>query len=242
MWPFSKKYRLIDCGLLEGGTDCHSHLLWGVDDGIKTLEDTLACLHLMEDAGLQHQWLTPHIMEDMPNREEELKVRFQQVCETYAAESEPGKQQVTLHLGAEYMMDNLFSERIESAPLLTTYENETVLVETSTVFPPLNMDEILERIKQKGYRPILAHPERYVYMRDSDYKELYYKGILLQLNLPSLLGAYGGMEQAKAQWLLEHGMYYTFGTDTHRVKQLENTLNNKVLSEKVVEQLLNLKR
>ena len=242
MWPFSKKYRLIDCGLLEGGTDCHSHLLWGVDDGIKTLEDTLACLHLMEGAGLQHQWLTPHIMEDMPNREEDLKVRFQQVCEAYAAEAEPGKQQVTLHLGAEYMMDNLFSERLESTPLLTTYENETVLVETSTVFPPLNMDEILERIKQKGYRPILAHPERYVYMRESDYKDLYFKGILLQLNLPSLLGAYGGMEQAKAQWLLEHGMYYTFGTDTHRVKQLENTLNNKVLSEKVVEQLLNLKR
>ena len=242
MWPFSKKYRLIDCGLLEGGTDCHSHLLWGVDDGIRVEEDTLACLHLMEGAGLEHQWLTPHIMEDMPNKEEDLKARFQRVCEAYAAEAQPGKHQVTLHLGAEYMMDNLFSELLESTPLLTTYESETVLVETSTVFPPFNMDDILTRIKQKGYRPILAHPERYVYMKESDYKDLYFKGVLLQLNLPSLLGSYGGMEQAKAQWLLEHGMYYTFGTDTHRVKQLENTLNNKGLSEKVVDQLLNLKR
>ncbi|MBP5538935.1 MAG: capsular biosynthesis protein [Bacteroidales bacterium] len=242
MWPFGKKYKLIDIGLLEGGTDCHSHLLWGVDDGIKTLEDTLACLHLMEEAGIQHQWLTPHIMEDMPNREEDLKVRFQHVCEAYAAEAKPGHRQVTLHLGAEYMMDNLFSERLESTPLLTTYESETVLVETSTVFPPLNMDEIFVRIKEKGYRPILAHPERYIYMKESDYKDLYFKGILLQLNLPSLLGSYGDMEKAKAEWLLDHGMYYTFGTDTHRVKQLELTLYKKCLSEKVVEQLLNLKR
>ena len=242
MWPFSKKYKLIDCGLLEGGTDCHSHLLWGVDDGIKTLEDTLACLHLMEEAGIQHQWLTPHIMEDMPNREEDLKVRFQHVCEAYASEAEPGHRQVTLHLGAEYMMDNLFSDRLENTPLLTTYESETVLVETSTVFPPLNMDEIFARIKQKGYRPILAHPERYIYMRESDYKDLYFKGVLLQLNLPSLLGSYGDMEKAKAEWLLDRGMYYTFGTDTHRVKQLELTLYKKSLSEKVVEQLLNLKR
>lgn len=140
------------------------------------------------------------------------------------------------------MMDNLFSERLESTPLLTTYESETVLVETSTVFPPLNMDEIFVRIKEKGYRPILAHPERYIYMKESDYKDLYFKGILLQLNLPSLLGSYGDMEKAKAEWLLDHGMYYTFGTDTHRVKQLELTLYKKCLSEKVVEQLLNLKR
>ncbi len=242
MWPFSKKYRLIDCGLLEGGTDCHSHLLWGVDDGIKTQEDTLACLHLMEEAGLQHQWLTPHVMEDMPNQEDKLKERFQRVCEAYAAEVQPGKRQVELHLGAEYMMDNLFTERLETTPLLTTYESETLLVETSTVFPPLNMEEILVRIKEKGYRPILAHPERYIYMKESDYKDLYFKGVLLQLNLPSLLGSYGDMEQAKAEWLLEHGMYYTFGTDTHRVKQLENTLNKKCLSEKVVDQLLSLKR
>lgn len=242
MWPFSKKYSISGCGLLEEGTDCHSHLLWGVDDGIKVPEDTLACLHLMEEAGLQHQWLTPHIMEDIPNREEDLKARFAEICAAYAAEAAPEKRQVTLHLGAEYMMDNLFSERLETTPLLTTFEGETLLVETSTVFPPLNMDEIFQRIKQKGYRPMLAHPERYIYMKESDYKNLYYKGILLQLNLPSLLGSYGEMEKAKAEWMLERGMYYTFGTDTHRVKQLENTIKNKNLSEKVVGQLLNLKR
>lgn len=242
MWPFSKKHRLIECGLLEGGTDCHSHLLWGVDDGIKLEEETLACLHLMEKAGLEHQWLTPHIMEDIPNREEDLKERFRRVCETYAAEAQPGKRQVTLHLGAEYMIDNLFSERLETTPLLTTFESETLLVETSTVFPPLNLDEMFIRIQQKGYRPILAHPERYAYMRDTDYKELYSKGILMQLNLPSLIGSYGDMEQARAEWLLEHGMYYTFGTDTHRVRQLEITLHKRFLSDKMLDRLLSMKR
>lgn len=242
MWPFSKKYSVRASGLLEDGTDCHSHLLWGVDDGIKTKEDSLACLHLMEEAGVKVQWITPHIMEDVPNKEDSLRERFDVLKADYLAEESPSGRKVEVHLGAEYMMDNLFSERLEQAPLLTTYEKDTVLVETSTVFPPLNMDGTLERIKSKGYYPMLAHPERYLYMKEADYRNLYHKGIQLQLNLPSLNGAYGEEEKERAEWLLERGMYYCYGTDTHRVGQLKNTLDMKVLSSKILDALLSLKR
>ncbi|MBQ1209495.1 MAG: capsular biosynthesis protein [Bacteroidales bacterium] len=242
MFFFSKKYSIAEIGLLEGGTDCHSHLLWGVDDGVHTAEDALSCLQLMEQQGLKTQWFTPHIMEDVPNKVEHLKTRFAEFEEQYTREESPTGHKIQLHLGAEYMMDGLFTELLsQGEPLLTTYDKETLLVETSTIFPPLNMDSILEQIKAKGYRPMLAHPERYLYMKKEDYKALYYKGTLFQLNLASLTGAYGPMERDKAKWLLENNMYYIYGTDTHRLSQLKSISQSKCLRSKTADLLLNLK-
>ena len=242
MWPFAKKYSLYECGLLEGTTDAHSHLLPGVDDGIRLMEDTLSCLHIMERAGIRHQWLTPHIMEDMPNKEESLRELFASVQDIYTADEGAAGQKPALHLGAEYMMDNLFSSRLEAdTPLLCTFEDGIVLVETSIIFPPLNLEDTLKRILDRGYRPMLAHPERYRYMKDGDYRKLFQKGIHFQLNLPSLVGAYGDIEKARAEWMLEKGMYYIWGSDTHRVTLLEATLHRHALSSKVVSLLEHLK-
>ncbi|MBP5398576.1 MAG: capsular biosynthesis protein [Bacteroidales bacterium] len=241
-WPFSKKYSLSDTGLLDGATDGHSHLLPGVDDGIRQMEDTLSCLHIMEHAGIEHQWLTPHVMEDMPNEEEKLRELFAEVQQVYAADEGGTGRKIELHLGAEYMMDNLFASRMDAGTkLLCTYEEGIVLVETSIVFPPLNLEDTLHRILSLGYRPMLAHPERYQYMRDSDYRDMFRKGIHFQLNLPSLIGAYGDIESSRAEWMLEKGMYYIWGTDTHRVGQLEATLFRHSLSSKVVSLLEHFK-
>lgn len=242
MFFWKKKYSVAETGLLEAGIDCHSHLLWGVDDGIRTAEDAMTCLNMMEEVGLQTQWFTPHIMEDVPNEEETLKTRFEAFKSEYAAAESPSGRKVELRLGAEYMLDNLFTERLARGGLLTTYDAESLLIETSSIFPPLNMDSTIESIRQKGYRPILAHPERYLYMKEEDYRALYYKGVLLQLNLPSLIGAYGPMEKAKAKWLLEKNLYYFYGTDTHRPVQMRNALHSKCLTSKMVNQILLLKR
>ena len=68
MWPFKrKKISLEQSGTLRGFTDCHSHILPGVDDGVKTLRESLAILAKYEDLGISDLWLTPHIMEDIPN-------------------------------------------------------------------------------------------------------------------------------------------------------------------------------
>lgn len=242
MWPFSRKYSLFERKLLEGATDAHSHLLPGVDDGIRQMEDTLSCLHILEHAGIERQWLTPHVMEDMPNKEATLRELFATVQEVYAADESGTGRKIELHLGAEYMMDNLFASRLnEGAPLLCTYEEGVVLVETSIVFPPLNLEDTLSHVSALGYRPMLAHPERYHYMRESDYRSLFRKGIHFQLNLPSLVGAYGKAEKARAEWILEKGMYYIWGTDTHRVAQLEATLYRHNLSSRVMSLLEHLK-
>jgi cytosine/adenosine deaminase-related metal-dependent hydrolase len=98
MGLFSRKKSLFDQGLLRGWTDWHSHILPGVDDGIRTLDDALAVLHWYAEQGVREVWLTPHVMEDCPNSPADLLERF---AALRAAWNGP----VVLHLAAENMLD-----------------------------------------------------------------------------------------------------------------------------------------
>lgn len=201
--------------LLSGFTDHHSHILPGVDDGVKKMEVSLQVLQRYEEIGIAEVWCTPHIMEDIPNTTEGLKARFAELGAAYQGP-------IRLHLAAEYMMDGLFEERLEQGDLLTLgKEGNQLLVETSYFTPPMDMDQILFRIKQKGYFPVLAHPERYVYMCKERYKELKEKDIRFQLNLSSLAGAYGPEAKAKALWLLKKQYYNLAGSDLHSLRNME---------------------
>ena len=211
--------------MLDGFCDCHCHLLPGVDDGVQERDETMQILEVWASLGVKEVWLTPHIMEDIPNEPEELRKRFETLTGTLTGTIE-------LHLAAEHMMDGPFSKRLEKGDIMP-FDNEKLLVETSYYTPPMNMGAIIERIKEKGYEPLLAHPERYQYMDDSDYKMWKQRGVLLQLNLPSLVGAYGPMVQRKAEWLLKEGMYDYSGTDTHSAVQMEMFLNS-MISKKTV--------
>ena len=201
--------------LLTNFTDHHSHILPGVDDGVKKMETSLKVLERYEQLGIAEVWCTPHIMEDIPNTTATLQTRFAELCEAYQGP-------IKLHLAAEYMMDALFEERLEHDDLLTLgNEGNHLLVETSYFTPPMDMDAILQRIKQKGYYPVLAHPERYVYMGKDRYIALKEKGIRLQLNLSSLAGAYGSEAKSKARWILKHNFYNLAGSDLHSSRNME---------------------
>jgi len=172
-------------------------------------------LQRYEEMGIAEVWCTPHIMEDIPNTTEGLKARFAELCAVYQGS-------IKLHLAAEYMLDGLFEERLEQGDLLTLGgEGNQLLVETSYFTPPMDMEQILFRIKQKGYFPVLAHPERYVYMGKERYKELKEKDIRFQLNLSSLAGAYGPEAKAKALWLLKKQYYNLAGSDLHSLRNME---------------------
>ena len=136
---FHRSRSILDAGILEGRTDRHSHILFGVDDGIRTLDKSLAVLSYMEDAGVVELWCTPHIMEDVPNTTAALQERFEQLKAAYT-----GK--ITLHLAAEYMLDPLFEKRLSERDLLTMEDN-MLLVETSTWTPPVNFYDLLEKAK-----------------------------------------------------------------------------------------------
>ena len=201
--------------LLTNFTDHHSHILPGVDDGVKKMEVSLIVLERYEQLGIAEVWCTPHIMEDIPNTTAGLQARFAELCEAYQGP-------IKLHLAAEYMMDALFEERLGQGDLLPLgEEGNQLLVETSYFTPPMDMDAILKRIKQKGYYPVLAHPERYVYMDKERYIELKNKDIRFQLNLSSLAGAYGSEAKDKAHWLLKHNYYNLAGSDLHSSRNME---------------------
>lgn len=224
---WNKKYSLGESGVLQGLTDCHSHLLPGVDDGVRTLSASLEILSQMEKAGVRELWITPHIMEDVPNSTAALQAKFEQLTNVYQ-----GK--IRLHLAAEYMLDSLFELRLQQDDLLPHAEG-CLLVETSYVCPPFNFDKLLESIRHQGYTPLLAHPERYQYMEMSDYRRLKESLIHFQLNLPSLTGAYGPRIQKKAVTLLREGCYDCVGTDTHSLNGWLWAVHEKRVGKQVLQ-------
>ncbi len=222
MWPFKSNVKsLRESGMFQGMTDWHSHILPGVDDGIKTLDESLKVLEMLDELGIEKVWLTPHIMEDYPNETSALKDRFQQLKESWTG-------RVELRLAAENMLDSLFEERLSANDLLPIGdEGNQLLVETSYYTPPMGMEDILRNISSAGYFPVLAHPERYRYMEKDDYKKLKDMGILFQMNYISLVGGYGETARNKAEWLLSNKMIDVLGSDVHRFETFSHIVDLK---------------
>ncbi len=220
--------------MFEGMTDWHSHILPGVDDGIKTMEESLAVLRTFDELGVKRVWLTPHIMEDYPNETSALKDRFEELKESWT-----GK--VELRLAAENMLDSLFSERIDKNDVLPIgEEGNHLLVETSYYTPPMGLYETIDKIRRSGYFPVLAHPERYRYMEAEDYRRLKGEGVLFQVNMLSLSGAYGDSAARKMAWLLSEGMADVIGSDIHRLDVLIKHIDLQSYKQKYLESLMTL--
>lgn len=220
---FKNRKSIEGSGILRGRTDRHSHILFGVDDGVSSLAESLAVLEYQETLGVKSVWCTPHIMEDVPNETAALRARFDELRAAYDGPLE-------LHLAAEYMLDTLFEERFKSGDLLTM-EDATVLVETSTWTPPVNLFDIFRELQSAGYRPLFAHPERYRYLKISDYERLRKLGIHFQLNVVSLTGYYGETAWNKALWMLENGFYSELGSDCHRIKVIKEQYSREELKK-----------
>ena len=223
MWFWNKKHTIAASGILAGATDHHSHILPGVDDGVESMEEALRVLQKYEKASIKAIWLTPHIMEDVPNTAGKLTNRFEELKAAYNGNIE-------LHLAAEYMIDSHLHKLLQdchskpqggtSTPKQNTHlpigeKGNHLLVETSYFNPPMRLHETLKQIKSIGYHPLLAHPERYMYMSKEEYIELREDGVKFQLNMPSLAGCYGTAVKKKAEWLLKEELYSVAGSDLH---------------------------
>jgi tyrosine-protein phosphatase YwqE len=172
-------------------------------------------------------------MEDVPNTTDDLKQRFSELKAQY-------KGPIELHLASEYMMDEVFEKHLAEKDFLFHREEGSILMETSTWSGPYNFWDMIDRTMRAGYRPVLAHPERYEYMEDKDYSRLHSMGVRLQLNYPSLLGHYGDHVRDKAAKILKNGWYDMAGSDCHRYRSICHLVTDKVLKNDGVKLLRSL--
>ncbi|WP_373941194.1 histidinol phosphatase [Polaribacter sejongensis] len=214
-----KEIPLIDF-FPDGFVDIHSHLLPGIDDGAKNIETSIALITKMRSYGIKSIITTPHVLGDLyQNSSDIIKDKLREV---QAALQRKNITDLTINAAAEYMMDEQFSELLEKNDILTLKDNY-VLVEMSYFSAPINLYEILFEIQVKGYKPVLAHPERYSFLHNdfNHYYKLKKAGCLFQLNLLSLTEQYGKGVQKISEKILKENLYDFVGTDTHHNNHLE---------------------
>jgi len=235
---FKKKEFLIDH--LRELTDIHNHILPGIDDGASNVEESIQLIKKFNSWGIFNFIATPHVMNDYyPNTPETIGDSLQLLKDHILKDI--ALKNVKIEAAAEYMMDHSFLEILQDQKLLALRDNY-VLVEMSYFQAPINLNEILFQLQTKGYKPVLAHPERYAYYHASDlrkYEELKNRGCLFQLNTLSLTPHYGKNMQKTAQKLLDAGMYNFIGSDTHRIQHLEK-LETIQPNKKTLEQVKGL--
>lgn len=216
---FKKKPQLPPADLSVLHTDMHSHLIPGIDDGAKTIEDSLKLIKELHLLGYKKLITTPHIMSDRyKNTPQIILDGLNEVREAVKNEGIP----VELHAAAEYYFDFDFEAKIEKSGLLT-FGNNYVLFEVSSINPPQNLDQIVFKLQTSGYKPVLAHVERYPYWYNDEqvYQKLKDAGVLLQLNIVSLTGYYSPQTKKAAERLIDSDMIDFLGTDCHNMHYIE---------------------
>lgn len=226
------------------GTDLHSHLVPGIDDGSKNMEESLELVRRLHALGYRKLITTPHIMiHKFPNTADIILRGLDELRAAVDAENIP----VDISAASEYYMDEHFLDLVMKKNLLTFGENE-VLFEMSYVIDSPKRDTILFELQCAGYNPVLAHPERYLYLHDKpeEYEALKARGVRFQVNVNSLGGFYSKPVQQAAKLLMQKGWIDYLGSDTHNIKHcdaLEATLktpllhdvfkNNKIINDRL---------
>jgi protein-tyrosine phosphatase len=200
--------------------DIHSHLLFGLDEGAKNIQDTLEICRYLAENGFDTIVATPHIIPGLYNNTpEKILERLKEV--TISLEEE----NINLKLlpGAEYYLDYVFYKNLSKPHDLMTLNRtgKYILVEFPMAGVPNIAKEIVFRIKVSGLSPVLAHPERYATIIEKPEKaiELHSMGFILQMNLGSLNGGYGSAVKKTAEKLLSEGIIYCVALDIHNIEQ-----------------------
>lgn len=230
---FKKKDVWVD-GFPFLGVDMHAHFLPGIDDGAANLEESFVLIDGLIGLGYKELIATPHIMGDLyKNTPETIKASF----DLLKAEMDARGYTIPVSYAAEYLIDEQFEEKLKSDKLLTFGDNY-ILIETMFYGLPPNINEVLFALETEGYRPILAHPERYHFVDDKlkvldDFLD---RGVLLQSNILSLSGYYGVKEREMAELMLEKGLINFYGTDIHHDRHLQ-ALQDFSISKKAADNL-----
>ncbi len=199
--------------------DFHSHLIPGVDDGSQEVAHSCNFIRAFERLGFRKIITTPHIHGDFyRNTAEGLQSGLADV----QGELQKTGCALPVQVAAEYYLDNYFLDEVLPKGLLP-FGDHQVLVEVSMAGWPRNFDQLLFAVQAAGYRPVLAHPERYTYVEDvAFFRELKARGVELQMNLLAPTGYYGAPVRRLAEALLQAGLYDYAASDLHHERHLAN--------------------
>lgn len=200
--------------------DIHSHFLPGIDDGAVDLEESLRLLQYFESKGYEKVITTPHIIQDLYHNSPGTILPVLDTVKNALGES---GSKLKIEAAAEYFIDDRFIEWVEKDEPFLTLPGNYILVETGFLNEPVYLREVLFKLRLKGYKPILAHPERYLYFQNKPERleELFYSGVFLQINFMTLCGYYGKPATDLAKWMVEHEFVHFLGSDCHRTRHLE---------------------
>lgn len=221
--------------------DLHSHLLPGLDDGVKSFDDAEAIIVNFAGMGYRKLITTPHVMNDayrntpttILNKLDELRAHLHL-----------RGIDIEIQAAAEYYLDENLTDLVNTNQQILTFGKNLMLFETNFLTEPLNLKEFIFQATTKGYKLILAHPERYLYLQDnlSVAEDLINRGVLFQLNISSLSGHYSRPAQKLAQQLIDRGWVHWLASDCHNPSQLpvlQEAMRTKYFAKAITLPLLN---
>lgn len=227
---FKKKPNLPPVDLSVLNTDLHSHFIPGIDDGSQSMKETLDLLQEMIGFGFKKVITTPHIMSDFYKNTPEIILGG---LEKVRAAIKENNLDIEIEAAAEYYLDDFFEEKIKEGKLLTFGKNY-VLFELPFITEPPMLDSAIFEMQTNGYRPVLAHPERYSYWYNdfSKYQNMVDRGVLLQLNLNSLSGEYPPETKKMGERLIAENMITFLGSDCHNMNHV-NMMHEAVKTQAI---------
>ncbi len=215
--------------------DVHSHLIPAIDDGVKTNEEAVETFSILMDLGYKRAITTPHIYSDIykntPETISDGKNKLVDFLKVNHIDFE-------ISFAAEYYFDAWFHNEVKSGNPLLTFGKKYLLFETNFISEPYQLKDLVFSLITSGYRPILAHPERYQYMTLEKAEDLRTRGVFLQINMLSLTGYYGKPVQLLAQKLIDKKCIDLFGSDCHN--PLQARLLNDVFGSKYFKKAIEL--
>lgn len=221
--------------------DIHSHLLPGLDDGVQSYEESEDVILHFQRMGYKKLITSPHVMSDTyKNTAEKILSRLGKL-QTYLANQDVD---IEIQAAAEYYLDEQVFKMVENDQKMLTFGNKYLLFETNFLNEPFNMKEFIFLATTKGYKPVLAHPERYLYLQENVEKarDLLDRGVLFQINIGSISGSNGKPAQTTAAKLIDRGWIHLLGSDCHHLQHariIEETRQLKYYQKALALPLLN---
>lgn len=209
-------------------TDIHSHILPGIDDGAEGVDDSIGMIEGLMELRLKNLYFTPHIN----------GIRFVNTNDSIQEKHDLLKSElikrgiyIKTNACAEYLIDASFRQSAISGNKFICFPFNYVLVETSLTQKSMILHSVIFELQEKGLKPILAHPERYLYFGKEDFRDLKRMGCKFQLNMLSLAGYYGKPVKKNAKSLIRENMIEFAGTDLHHIHQIKYLKNEKLINE-----------